>query len=224
MLILIGVAAAPAMGADNVGSVSQLKGTVELKRGANQSIATVAMPVMLNDQFTTMPASSMTLGLLGGGSIEVDESTTFTVDRHLVPATSIFSTLVSLASGSVHSVVGGGGVPTSFEVHTPNAVAAVRGTDFVVKFSQGVARPGFGDCGTFTDVAVYTGVVAVNNPAVPNTVVEVEEGYATTVACLHAPLNPGPVGIAGAGAGISPAAAAPPPGCPPCSLIGGQLR
>jgi hypothetical protein len=223
MLMLVGVAAS-ARGADNVGSISQLKGTVELKRGNNQSIATVAMPVILNDQFTTMPASSMTLGLLGGGSIEVDESTTFTIDRHLVPATSIFSTLVSMASGSVHSVVGGAATPTNFEVHTPNAVAAVRGTDFVVKFSQGVARPGFGDCGTFTDVAVYTGVVAVNNPAVPNVVVPVEEGYATTVACLHAPLNPGPVGIAGAGAGLSPAAAAPPPGCPPCSMIGGQMH
>src|SRR5208282_1539601 len=114
-----------------------------------------------------------------------------------------------------------------FEIHTPNAVTAVRGTDFDTTYIEGRARPGYEGCQRYTDVRVREGVVAVSNLANPGEVVEVTAGYETTVPCLLPPLNAGPLGIAGAigpgaaggrsgGAGGAAAAAvgfsAPPPG------------
>jgi hypothetical protein len=86
----------------------------------------------------------------------------------------------------------------TFEIHTPNAIAAVRGTDFDTTYSDGAARPGFGGCQRYTDLRVREGVVAVSNLSNPTEVVDVDAGYETTVPCLLPPLNAGPLGIAGA--------------------------
>jgi ferric-dicitrate binding protein FerR (iron transport regulator) len=54
------------------------------------------------------------------------------------------------------------------EVHTPNAVAAVRGTVFVVEVSRQGAQAGGGNLGASTQVTSVTGSVEVspsNNPA-----------------------------------------------------------
>src|SRR5712664_1378009 len=54
------------------------------------------------------------------------------------------------------------------EVHTPNAVAAVRGTVFVVEVSRQGAQAGGGNLGAATQVTSVTGAVEVtpsNNPA-----------------------------------------------------------
>lgn len=75
------------------------------------------------------------------------------------------------------------------EVMTANAIAGVRGTDFVCAYHEGNARPGFSNCFQFTDRATTTGTVVVsNNPPRPGTEVKVGPGQMTTVACLAAPL------------------------------------
>jgi hypothetical protein len=120
----------------------------------------------------------------------------------------------------------------NFEVHTPNAVAAARGTDFATVYQEGTTRPGFTGCNRFTDVAVYQGTVGLSQPAIPGSPeVQVAAGYETSVPCGEPPLGAGPLGLTGAntsghgGAGggaagigaLAPAPiGAPPPSCPGC--------
>jgi ferric-dicitrate binding protein FerR (iron transport regulator) len=213
-----------ASGSTSVGSVLSLTGTVELTRAGQLSNPRVNSAVLLDDDFTTKPASSLTVMLDGGSQLELGESSSIRIDQTM--STSVArprSTLVALILGQVHSIVPFLGADT-YRVTTENAVCGVRGTDFTVSFSQGYARPGYGGCGDYTDVKVDSGVVEVANPHTPSQPVAVKEGYATTVPCLHAPLTPGPVGLAAAGVPIAPAGAPPPPICPPCSMFNGHVH
>ncbi|MFO0753510.1 MAG: Ig-like domain-containing protein [Thermodesulfovibrionales bacterium] len=66
-----------------------------------------------------------------------------------------------------------------FEVHTPNAVAGVRGTDFFVYHNRNV-----------TGVLVREGTVYAYNPALPKMVVNVPAGTVTTILPKNAPQPP----------------------------------
>jgi hypothetical protein len=105
----------------------------------------------------------------------------------------------------------------NFEVHTPNAVVAVRGTKWNTRYQEGTGRPGFPSCKRFTDVEVYEGTVEVSsatNAAAQHQ--SVTEGYETTVACDAPPLESGPLGITGNSGiggfrGVSPGSMGAPP-------------
>jgi hypothetical protein len=128
------------------------------------------------------------------------------------------NTRLSLVLGSVRSAVTSavGGVP-NFEVHTPNAVVAVRGTKWITRYHEGTERPGFPSCKRFTDIEVYDGMVNVGSAANTSAQhVAVSAGYETTVACDAPPLEAGPIGITGTGGiggfrGVSPGSGGAPP-------------
>jgi len=207
------------------GSVSDINGTVRLDRNGQTSTPVLTASVFLNDRYTTEPASSLAIALAGGASIEEGESSSIVIDQNLLNASSTLqSTQIGLLNGILHSVVAHLTSSQSFTVRTENAICGVRGTDFTVTFSHGYARPGYGGCGDYTDVSVSSGTVTVANLQNPSVTVVVNEGYATTVPCLHAPLTPGPVGLAAAGVPTAPAAAPPPPICPPCAVFGGHMH
>jgi ferric-dicitrate binding protein FerR (iron transport regulator) len=131
---------------------------------------------------STAAASSVTVTFNDRSTITLNESSTVVFDESVVPAAATPGrTVLRLLSGAVTSLVTRRITGTAFEVHTPNAVAAVRGTDFDTTYSEGAARPGFAGCQRYTDVKVRDGVVEVSNVANPSEVVEVSEGYETTV-------------------------------------------
>lgn len=206
-----------------VGQVGEASGTIELGRAGQTRNVTVAMPIFIDDQVTTGPASSSTINLNGGSKLELGESTTLKIDRHVLPPSrSNFATRISLLQGTLRSVVPSVLGSADFEVHTPNAVAAVRGTDFRVAFILGQKRFGYPGCASFTDVSVLTGIVAVANLANLSVTVDVPAGFATTVACDQVPEAPGPAGIGesgnggvqGSGSGVPPPPPAPAPPVP----------
>jgi ferric-dicitrate binding protein FerR (iron transport regulator) len=214
------------------GSIAELTGTAHVQRGGITSLVTLNLPVQIGDHLTTDADSSLAIVLTDASRLELGESSTLVLDQHLLgPGGGRASTKVSLFGGFVHSVVNltAGGSP-NFEVHTPNAVAAARGTDFNTGFQQGATRPGYAGCNRFTDVAVLEGTVGVSQPAVPAAgEVPITAGYETTIPCDEAPLAPGPLGLTGAiatsgrggnGGGIGVLApapvGAPPPSCPVC--------
>jgi FecR protein len=137
-----------------------------------------------------------TISLVDGSQLTLSESTAIVVDQSVVgprPADSI----VNLFKGKLRSVINlrGGSLP-DFEVHTPNAVAGVRGTDFETEYIEGKPCPGFPRCLRYTDVGVYKGVVEVRNRiGTKATSVLVSSGYETTVPCELPPANPGPLGM-----------------------------
>jgi hypothetical protein len=210
----------PRISSAQVGQIAKLYGNAQLRRGSQLYGVGPAMPLFLNDQVTTEPSSSLAINLNGGSELNLGESSTIVLDEHVLPPNqSAFRTRISLLSGKVRSTVLRALIATDFQVHTPNAVAAVRGTDFAVAFSEGTRRFGYPGCTTFTDVSVYAGTVTVGSTANPTATVNIPEGFSTTVACDQAPLPPGPSGLEGMGSGTltGPGAvtAPPPPGAAP---------
>ena len=98
------------------------------------------------------------------------------------------STRVSLFSGVLRSLVNAssGGAPANYQVHTPNAVAAVRGTKFDTAYTENTIRSGYQGCERYTDVSVYQGTVNLAPIATPNAGEDISSGYEATAAVRQA--------------------------------------
>jgi hypothetical protein len=177
-----------------------------MRAGVTSGVA-LTMPIQLHDQLTTGVASAVTVTLADNQStVALAESTALVFDENVMVGGVRQRTLVRLLGGGLSSLIHTAlfsGRPT-FEVHSPNATAASRGTDFDTSYIDGVIRPGYQGCERYTDIRVRQGIVAVTNPANPTAEVDVPGGYETTVPCLLPPLNAGPLGITGA---VAPGAA-----------------
>jgi FecR protein len=192
LAVLNGVAVAQIQ----IGSLTSLRGGAIVERDGHSITAIKAMPIMLGDQLQTSAESEATILLIDGSQLTLSDSSTIVIDPSVVgprPADSV----VNLFKGKLRSVVNlrGGNLP-EFEVHTPNAVIGVRGTDFETEYIEGRPCPGFPQCLRYTDVGVYKGIVEVRNPTSTSSAsVRVSGGYETTVPCELPPANPGPLGI-----------------------------
>ena len=187
-----------------VGTVTELTGSAQIQR-AGATIAVVqGMPVDLHDRIITSPNSDAIVTLASGITLTLGEHTNLSFDQNAASVGAPAPNQLNMLQGALRSVVPVLQPTQSFEVHTPNASTAVRGTDFDVTYIEGRVRPGYGGCQRYTDVRVREGIVAVANLANPTQAVEIEAGYETTVPCLLPPLNGGPLGIAGA---VGPGAA-----------------
>ena len=171
-LILAGVFALTASSAyaqTNAGSVSALLGQVSIQRGAATLTPTVGTAVDQGDRITTGPASSIAITLTDRSQLELNESSTEVIDEHATSPSGKIRTQVSLFSGVVRSFVDlTAGTTESFEVRTPNAVTAARGTRWDTGYTDTSARPGYPpSCHQFTDVSVYEGTVDVEHRRSP---------------------------------------------------------
>ena len=128
-------------------------------------------PIQLHDRLTTSVNSSATVTLGSGITINLAEHTDLTFDQNVTTA-GTGRTQLNLVEGGLRSLVPPLLRTESFEIHTPNAITAVRGTDFDTTYTEGIVRPGYEGCQRYTDVRVREGVVAVSNLANPTQVVE----------------------------------------------------
>ena len=187
---------------DVVGEISKLNGDVKLERGGKQIDVAMGMPVAVGDKLRTGPSGEVWVTFRDGSKAELGESSSFTIDDYALSGSTRVSALLKLWGGHLHTIVTVivGGAP-AFEVHTPNGVAAVRGTDFDTAFVDGHPCPEDHACMRYTTVGVSQGVVVVSNPlnaAAP--AVEVHEGYETTIPCESPATSPAPLGMEGMGA------------------------
>jgi hypothetical protein len=239
-------AAVPAVHAQNtVGTITQLQGTANIQRAAATIAAAVNMPVILHDRIVTDPNSSLTIGLVDNSSLQLGASSTLTIDDSVLVNGVGAPSRVGLLGGDLHSIIVGAmrGSSTTFQVHTPNAIGAVRGTDFKTHTDNN-GRSGFPDCFQFTDLSVDNGTVQFCTTANPPECRDITAGNTSTIACggFAALSGVGAAGTAGlgtlgavvggvavaTGAGLGAAAGAgavgggnSPPGCkngtpPPC--------
>jgi hypothetical protein len=215
---------------NRVGAISEVAGVAHVKRATQNLDVAPAMPVELHDLVTTEPAAHLTITMLDNSKLGVGPASSLTIDEHVVGGGARTRTKVSLFGGSLRSIVSTTlhGAPT-FEVHTPNAIAGVRGTDFLMFYTIGVTRPEYPGCGQFTDIRVNEGVVAFWNPlAASTTAVLVTAGFEASSPCSSAPLAAALAGLTGAFNGMgadsgnnSPppgTGGAPPPSCPVCPI------
>src|SRR5205807_3052605 len=108
-------------------------------------------------KLVTGAGGSLAVTLSDNSKLTLAEQGALVIDEHTLGAGGA-RTRASLFGGTLRSLVNttmGGGA--GFEVHTPNAIAGVRGTDFAVAYSEEPPRPSTPDCQKYTDVAVYHG-------------------------------------------------------------------
>jgi len=192
-LVFVAVAgnAAAQVGA---GTIKELRGIAKVQRNGRAITATPAMTLVAGDKLETSRQSSVTIELIDGSQLILSDASSILIDRTMTSAT---DSKIDLFKGRLRSVVNviAGKLP-GFEVHTPNAVASARGTDFDTQYIKGKPCPGFPQCLRYTDIGVHKGTVEVRNPTSlkPNSVL-VAAGYETTVPCELPPAPPAPLGI-----------------------------
>src|SRR5580658_1470328 len=192
---------ATAFAQSSVGEVTSITGIAKLVRGGSELDLAPSMPVEVRDKLSTAPAAKLTVTFRGGSKLILSESSSYTIDRYAMVTTARRQAEIELWAGHLRAIVeiGGGGVP-DFEVHTPNAISAVRGTEFETAFIEGRPCPEDRSCMRYTTVGVFHGVVAVSNISNPAQAVLVNEGYETTVACEAPATSPAPLGMEEMGA------------------------
>lgn len=196
------------------GLITALEGKVLLERAGNRtSAAQVNQAVQIGDRVTTGSSSRVTVTLSDGTQLGLAESASLVVTAINVDTSGQrIHTEINLMSGLLRSLVRHApGNSPNYEVHTPNAVAAARGTNYDTDYAEGEKREGHDGCLKFTDVRVYDGVVEVWNQSDRRNAVKVSQGLRTVVPCTIPPEPPastepllaeGVIGSAVAGSGV----------------------
>jgi hypothetical protein len=201
MFALAMVAMVPAARAQStVGTITQIQGVANIQRGAQNIAAAANMPVLLHDKIVTQPGASLTIGMVDNSSLQLGPNATLSIDESVLVNGVGAPSKVGLLGGKLHSLIVGAmrGSTTTFEVHTPNAIGAVRGTEWTTAYTE-EPRDKYKDCRQFTDVDVQDGTVNVINPLNPAAgSKDVHAGHHTTVACGAIILD----GEEAAGAGV----------------------
>jgi hypothetical protein len=199
--LILSAHCAAAFAQDTVGQVTKVTGSAKLERGGVEVDAAPTMPIKARDKLRTAAKSKLTVTFRDGSTLVLSESSSYTIDEYSIAATSRIRASIALLAGHLRATVevGLGGVP-DFQVHTPNATTAVRGTEFEIAYITGRPCPEDRSCTRYTTVGVLHGVVAVANIANPAQTVRVTEGYETTVACESPATSPAPLGMEEMGA------------------------
>ena len=184
-----------------VGEFTKASGIANLEHAGKNVAVAIGMSVTTGDKIRTSQNAQVWVTFKDGSKVELGESSSFTVGQYALSGTTRKSALLQLWGGHLRSIVTAAvGDAPPFEVHTPNAIAAVRGTEFETAFVEGRPCPEDRSCMRYTTVGVSSGSVAVSNPSNSAPPVEVGEGYETTVACEAAATSPAPLGMEGMGA------------------------
>src|SRR5215831_1612386 len=149
-----------------VGIVTTLQGQATVAHVANSSTLPLKFKdsIFERDRINTAENSIVKVLMGGRAVVTVRELSVLTITEDLG------GTTINLESGKIAVAVAKQRMKPGekLEVHTPNAVAAVRGTVFVVEVARQGAQAGGGNLGAATQVTSVTGTVevsAANNPA-----------------------------------------------------------
>jgi hypothetical protein len=161
--------------------VSSIYGPVEWKAKASAKYASVSassQEVQVGDEIRTGPGGTVMLELPDGSYMVVAENTTLTIQQY---GNSSLNNFINLMLGKVRFYIQKfGGKPNPYQVGTPTALIAVRGTTFEVNV----------DDASFTEVRVFEGRVAVESVGLPDREVILEPGRKTLVRPGEYPLMP----------------------------------
>ena len=154
-----------AQAAPEVGVVTTMQGQATVARVAS----TTALPLKFRDSIferdrINTAENSIVKVLMGGKAIvTVRELSVLTITEALG------KTIINLEAGKIAVAVARQRMKPGdrLEVHTPNAVAAVRGTVFVVEIKRQGAQQGGGNFGADTEVITVQGTVEVGSLANP---------------------------------------------------------
>jgi len=182
LAIVTSVPAAHAQGA--VGTISQIQGTANIQRNGATIAATPNLPIILHDKVVTDANAAMTIALVDNSSLKLGPSSTLTFDESVLVNGVGAPSKVGLLGGHLHSLIVGAmrGSSTTFQVNTPNAVGAVRGTEWDTDYDED-EHEGSKGCRKRTRVAVEDGTVLFCNTANPPQCRDVHQGKHSEIRC-----------------------------------------
>ncbi len=199
--------------ADALGKFTLVKGNVSLERKGEFLAPGVETPVFNKDLITTGEKSRAKLLLIDDSLLAIGQNSSLEITEYVIKGDKREG-VFSLSSGKLYTKVKEFLTPDSkFEIRTPTAVAAARGTEWisVVESNPGSIFYSLGDS------------IFVFNPEFPTQIVTVNDGQFTVVAAGALPTVPaafsipliegilnelGMVGVAGAGVAGAGAGAA----------------
>src|ERR1700676_582465 len=126
-IVLVAISASIAGAQDSVGEITEVRGIAKVERGGKDFEAAASMPVAIGDKIRTSPNAQVRVIFKDGTKVELGESSSFTIDQFAIAGSRRTKAVLALWVGHLRSIVKVAvGDPPNFEVHTPNAVAAVR--------------------------------------------------------------------------------------------------
>jgi len=185
--------ATPAVAATSAGQVLSVRHTVEVEHGQDHLPARPSMPLAEQDAVTTAARSRAKLYFRDDSILNLGEKSRVEVEKYLAtPGSERTQSIYRLVDGTLRVVVG----HSNLEIHTPTALAAARGTHFVVSVnpcSGGHAHSGSDQGGECLDSCLYvlSGTVSLHNldPKVGNELL-VGAGQMSCVESLEPPDPP----------------------------------
>ncbi len=179
------VTAVPAARAQNtVGTISQMQGTANIQRNGATIAAAPNLPIMVHDKVATDANAAMTIALVDTSSLKLGPSSTLTFDESVLVNGVGAPSKVGLLGGKLHSLIVGAmrGSSTNFQVNTPNAIGAVRGTEWDTQYDED-EHEGSKGCRKRTRVDVEDGTVLFCNTANPPECRDVHQGKHSEIRC-----------------------------------------
>src|SRR5215475_676892 len=172
---VVALAAVPALAqaqaTPEVGVVTTLQGQATVARASTTSPLPLKFrdSIFEKDRINTGEKSIVKVLMGGRAIVTVRELSVLTVTEE------VGRTVVNLESGKIAVGVAKQRMKPgeTFEVHTPNAVAAVRGTVFIVEVTRQGAQAGGGNLAASTQVTTVNGTVQVGASAVSAALVNV---------------------------------------------------
>ncbi len=135
---------------DEVGTIVALRGTARISRGQTSLDAKVKNPIKLQDSITTGEGSRAKLLFIDDSVLTLADKSRLVIKDFVHSKENKGQSIFNLLDGKMRAVVG----KTKFEVQTPTAVAAARGT--VIFFEVGEMAGH-----TFTRIVCLEGTVDV---------------------------------------------------------------
>ncbi len=131
VLVAVVLLASPALARQKVGSIEKLMGKVYVAHYPERRYrkAHEKEPLYLNDRIKTGPASKALIRLIDGSEVHLAEVSRIKLTRFFLKEQKRQAE-VDLLSGTLRAVVSK--TKGTFSVNTPNSIAGVKGTDFVV--------------------------------------------------------------------------------------------
>lgn len=151
LLILTSYGIVPAA-QDEVGKVAAIKGSALIDRDKKKIKAKVKEGVLLRDTVSTLEGSMVKMRFIDDSILTLGEKSRVIIKEFVYSKGKEGKSIFNLLDGKMKSIVG----KTKFEVRTPTAVAAARGT--VIAFEVGMK-----DKKNFTTILCLEGEVVVNS-------------------------------------------------------------
>jgi len=187
-----------------IGKVTRVEGRVDVLKVGKQIVAKVTQGdnVDVGDIFRTKTASSAEITFFNMNILRIDPATRVEITRYSMEGDKISQTM-KLQRGKVQAISGEEFIKkissavegNKLEVHTPNAVAGIRGSHMVVNFTR-----------LTTALFFRTGKGYFYNPRFPERIVSITGGFMSSITGMNGiPTAPQPASdVYASGNGFTP--------------------